>query len=182
MPLTLRPLQTADIPAIVELMNRAFRGTGPNASWNTESVIIDGDRTSEAALLEQLRDKPEAHFLIAEDETTHDLRGCVWLEPMPEDRWYLGSLTIDPALQKSGLGRELLTAAEAWAFDRGCRVIEMTVVNQRTTLIAWYERRGYQLTGETHPFPYEDARFGRPRRDDLEFVVLERELLTRPTL
>ena len=53
-------------------------------------------------------------------------------------------------------------------------IIEMTVVSIRDTLIAWYERRGYRRTGEVRPFPYDDARFGIPRRDDLAFVVLEK--------
>jgi hypothetical protein len=46
----------------------------------------------------------------------------------------------------------------------------------RETLIAWYERRGYVLTGETQPFPYGDERFGRPLRDDLHFVLLEKNI------
>jgi len=52
----------------------------------------------------------------------------------------------------------------------------MTVVSVRESLIAWYLRRGYRLTGQTEPFPYDDHRFGTPLRDDLEFVVLEKDL------
>jgi hypothetical protein len=55
----------------------------------------------------------------------------------------------------------------------------MTVIFLRTTLIAWYERRGYRLTGEIEPFPYGDERHGRPLRDDLHFVVLEKHLDSR---
>ena len=157
-------------------MNKAFRGTGPEASWNTEAVYIVGDRTSEAALAEQIRAKPEAFFLVAEETGEPTMRGCVWLEPMTPERWYLGSLTVDPRLQNGGLGRELLAAAEDWAWARGAKVMEMTVVNVRETLIAWYERRGYRLTGEMRAFPYGDDRFGRPLRDDLQFAVLEREM------
>jgi len=50
------------------------------------------------------------------------------------------------------------------------------VLNVRESLIAWYIRRGYTLTGETQPFPYGDERFGRPLRDDLHFVVLVKEI------
>lgn len=50
----------------------------------------------------------------------------------------------------------------------------MTVVNVRDTLIAWYVRRGYRLTGEREPFPYGDNRFGTPLRQDLHFEVLEK--------
>ena len=54
--------------------------------------------------------------------------------------------------------------------------MQMTVIAQRTELIAWYERRGYRLTGETKPFPYGDVSKGLPQRDDLAFVVLAKSL------
>lgn len=59
---------------------------------------------------------------------------------------------------------------------RGGVEVRMTVVNLRDTLIAWYGRRGYVLTGETEPFPYGDDRFGAPTRQDLEFVILRKRL------
>jgi hypothetical protein len=54
----------------------------------------------------------------------------------------------------------------------------MSVIDTRHELLAWYERRGYRRTGERRPFPYGDDRFGRPRRDDLRFEVLDKELGT----
>jgi len=82
----------------------------------------------------------------------------------------------DPARQNSGLGRRLLAGAEDWIRAHGGTCVRMTVVNVRQTLIAWYLRRGYRLTGEIEPFPYGDNRFGTPLRDDLNFVVLQRDL------
>ena len=52
----------------------------------------------------------------------------------------------------------------------------MTVIRQRPELIAWYERRGYALTGATAAFPLDDDRFGLPKRRDLQFVVLEKRM------
>ena len=79
-------------------------------------------------------------------------------------------LTVDPARQASGLGRMMLAAAEDHVrADLGASRIEMTVIGLRQELIAWYERRGYVLTGERRPFPVEG-------RDELEFVVLEKAL------
>jgi hypothetical protein len=52
----------------------------------------------------------------------------------------------------------------------------MTVVNVRDTLLAWYARRGYMPTNEIEPFPYGDNRFGTPKRNDLHFVVLHKQL------
>jgi len=59
----------------------------------------------------------------------------------------------------------------------GARLLKMTVVSIRESLIAWYERRGYQRTGETERFPYEEPRSGRRLRPDLEFVVLAKTLI-----
>ena len=80
------------------------------------------------------------------------------------------------ALQNRQLGRTFLAAAEDFARDRSGKKVRMTVLHLRDALISWYERRGYRKTGETVPFPYGDDRFGKPLRDDLHFIVLEKEL------
>jgi ribosomal protein S18 acetylase RimI-like enzyme len=165
----------ADYAAIIDLVNLAFRGTGPSASWNIEN-FIQGQRLNESLLREDLAAKPEAHLLTYRDDPEGPLLGTVLLDPQKDGVWYLGLLTVRPDLQNRQLGRTLLAAAEDFAKQRSARRIQMTVVNIRATLIAWYERRGYTLTGETKPFPYGDERFGRPLLDDLHFVVLEKEI------
>jgi len=176
MPLILRPAEPADLPALVTLMNSAYRGVGTEASWNTESRYIEGPRTSEAHLIDEVARKPKACLLVAQESAGMPIEGCVLLAPLFESHWHLGSLAVDPPLQKSGMGKRLLEAAETWAAERGAKTIEIEVVNVRDTLIAWYERRGYRLTGAINPFPYGDSRFGTPLRDDLSFVVLEKSL------
>ena len=164
----------ADLAAIATLMNAAYRGRG--GGWNSEADYIDGDRTSESQLRNELSTRVRASLLVWRRPNLDGLLGCVWLEPEGGDVWYLGSLTVDPMEQNGGLGRKLLAAAEEWVRLGGGREIRMTVVNVRDTLIGWYRRRGYDPTEETEPFPYEDDRFGVPRRPDLEFVVLRKRL------
>ena len=164
----------ADIPAVVALMNAAYRGHSGTA-WTTEAHYIDGTRTTEALVAEDFRAAPGAALLLWRNPA-HDLIGCVWLQPESAGTWYLGSLTVDPAQQNTGLGRRLLAAGEAWVRDHDGDAIRITVVQIRDTLIAWYERRGYALTNQTEPFPYGDDRFGTPRRPDLHFVVLRKRL------
>ena len=176
MSVRLRVAVPADFPAVVRLMNVAYRGSGPGASWNTESTFLAGNRTSEALLREELSANPAAALLVIDDPEDAAMKGCVFLEPVLGGVWYLGSLTVEPRLQAQGLGRQLLHAAEQWVAQQGARTIRMKVIHVRDTLIAWYLRRGYLLTGETHPFPYGDDRFGIPLRDDLTFVVLEKRL------
>lgn len=165
-----------DYPAIVDLANIAFRGSGSDAGWNSEADYIAGPRLTESLLRADLASKPDAHLLIYRDDPDGPLLGTVLLEPKEHGVWYLGLLTVRPDLQNRQLGRTLLAAAENFAKERGARRIGMTVVNVRATLIAWYERRGYALTGEAQPFPYDDRRFGEPLRNDLSFVVLERDI------
>jgi ribosomal protein S18 acetylase RimI-like enzyme len=171
----LSPAVEAGYPAIIDLANLAYRGTGPSASWNIEN-FIEGQRLNDSLLREDLAAKLHAHLLTYRDDPDGPLLGTVLLDPEKDGVWYLGLLTIRPDLQKRKLGRTLLAAAEDFAKQRGAHRIQMTVVNVRDILIAWYERRGYTLTGETKPFPYGDERFGRPLRDDLYFVVLEKDL------
>ena len=161
----------ADYPAIIALTNKAFRGSGPDASWNVEDVI-DGDRITESLLREDVAKAPDGHLLIWREAGEH--LGHVRLDPLGDGTWYLALLTVRPDRQDQQLGRRLLAAGEDFARDRGATRIRMTVVNTRDTLIAWYERRGYARTGEIEPFPYGDNRYGTPNRDDLAFVVLER--------
>jgi ribosomal protein S18 acetylase RimI-like enzyme len=172
----LKPAIEADYPEVIDLLNFAFRATGPSASWNVEAGIIEGQRTNDSLLRENLAN-PGAQLLIHRDEANGALLGTVLLEPGIDGIWYLGLLSVRPALQKKQLGRTLLAAAEEFARERGARRIRMTVIHLRDTLIAWYERRGYTLTGETKPFPYGDNRFGKPLRDDLHFVVLQKDLV-----
>jgi len=165
-----------DYTEIVNLANLAFRGTGVGASWNSEADFIEGQRLDETLLRADLATKPNAQLLTYREDPDGDLLGTVWLEPKEDGVWYLGLLTIRPDLQKRQMGRTLLAAAEGFAKERGARCIRMSVVNVRKALIAWYERRGYTLTGETQTFPYGDERFGRPLRDDLHFVLLEKDI------
>lgn len=169
----LKPAVEADYPEIVELTNWAYRRTGPDASWNVEG-IIEGERLTLTVLREDLAATPEAHLLIWRDADGGHL-GHVWLEPGQNGAWYLGLLTVRPDLQDRQLGRTLLTASEDYARDQGASRIELTVVDARDTLIAWYQRRGYRPTGETRPWPTEDPRIGTPRQP-VCFVVMERAI------
>jgi ribosomal protein S18 acetylase RimI-like enzyme len=165
----------ADLDEIAELTNWAYRGTGEVASWTVESYL-EGQRTTPDTLRADVAAKPQAHLLTWRG-AAGELLGHFWLEPLGDGAtWYLGLLSVRPDRQDQQLGRRLLAAGEDFARSHGAGRLQMTVINVRDTLIAWYQRRGYALTGEVRPFPYGDDRFGKPMRDDLSFVVLERAL------
>jgi ribosomal protein S18 acetylase RimI-like enzyme len=168
-----RQAVAADAAAVTSLVNSAYRGDSSRAGWTTEADLLGGQRVDLESIEETLR-RPDSVILLLEEGDL--LMGCVHLE-RTEEAAYLGMLTIRPTAQGAGLGRHILESGERWAAAHwSSREIHMTVIVQRSELIAWYERRGYTRTGQRKPFPYGEERFGLPRREDLEFEVLRKSL------
>jgi ribosomal protein S18 acetylase RimI-like enzyme len=163
----------ADLGNIVRLVESAYRGHGSRTGWTTEADLLGGQRT-DPDLVRPLLVSAHDAVLVTGDGT--ELLGCCAVNER-DGRVGFGMFAVRPGTQGGGVGRALLAEAERYAHERwSATLIEMTVIAQRAELIAWYERRGYARTGETRPFPYGDERFGRPLRDDLHFVVLEKQL------
>ncbi len=173
MPLDVRPATEADVPGLQALIHSAYRGDSSRAGWTHEADLLDGNRIDEDILRAELAD-PATTVFVTED--ADGPLGCCALTDRGEGTAYFGTFAVRPTAQGRGVGDALLRHAEKHAARAGAVRMEMTVVNQRTDLIAWYLRRGYAATGETRPFPYGDERFGLPRRDDLAFVVLAKPL------
>ena len=172
----LLPCREDELADIAALVNSAYRGALATRGWTSESDLLGGQRTDEETLRSDLAAKPGAAILTFRDGLEDKPHACAWVEPTDGEAWYVGMVTVSPLRQANGIGRTMLEAAENHARERGGKTMEMTVISVRDTLIAWYQRRGYRLTGRTEPFPYGDERFGVPQRDDLHFVILEKAL------
>ena len=161
-----------DAAALVQLVNSAYRGEKSKQGWTTEADLLDGELRTDEADLKELLNKTDSRFL----KFTLDgkIRGCVYLQKQA-DKMYLGMLSVSPAAQASGIGKQFLSASEKFALGQGCHFIIMNVISIRHELINWYERHGYIQTGITNPFP-TDTKFGTPKLP-IEFVVLEKKLV-----
>ena len=169
-----RAATPADVPAIVALVESAYRGDSSRAGWTTEADLLDGQRTDAEGVLALIAN-PQGRVVLA--ERAGALEACAHVERQG-DACYFGMFSVRPTLQGGGIGNALLAECERIGrVEWGCRALRMTVIRVRTELIAWYERRGYRATGESKPFPYGDPRFGLPKRDDLDFIILSKPLL-----
>lgn len=148
---TARPATVAHLPALYPLIERAYRGDAARLGWTHEADLLFDTRTEPGELEAIIADPRQVLLMLAEQDTP---LGCVNVADRGGGLAYLGLLCIEPARQGQQLGRKLMTAAEAWARDVfRCTSIEMTVIEQRRELIAYYERRGWHETGERRDFP-----------------------------
>ena len=134
--LQFRTADLSDVEALARLINAAFR---------VEQPVIDGDRTNPDGVRAYLA---KGKFLLAEDSA--GLAGCVYIE-LRGDRGYLGLLGVDPPRQGTGLGRELMQAAENFFRESRCVAVDLRIVSARAPLPAFYRHLGYHETG-TAPF------------------------------
>ncbi|MFD0025931.1 GNAT family N-acetyltransferase [Streptomyces sp. NPDC058382] len=171
--LTYRDATDADVPALVELIQSAYRGDASRAGWTTEADILQGQRTDPQGVREVVED-PDSRLLVVERDG--EPVACCQLQHRGAAA-YFGMFAVRPSLQGGGLGKVIIAEAERTVREGwGVREMHMTVISVRDELIAWYERRGYRRTGELSPFPYGDERFGIPQRADLAFELLVKDL------
>lgn len=147
---TIRPATPADLPRLHPVVERAYRGDCARQGWTHEADMLFDARTDLATLAALI--EGDSRILIALDGDT--ILGCVNIADRGDGLAYLGLLCVDPHLQARGIGKQLIAAAEATARDSFAATrVEMTVIDRRVELIAWYERHGYTRSGETRPFP-----------------------------
>lgn len=165
-----------DVTAIVALVESAYRGEASRAGWTTEADLLDGQRTDADEVRALVGDSPDSAQILL-GLLDEELMCSAALTRKPDASAYVGMVTVRPTSQGAGIGAALLREIERVARDVwSCTRLNMSVIAQRSELIAWYERRGFQATGVHEPFPYGDARFGMPRRQDLYFRLLAKTL------
>lgn len=171
-----RTANVDDVGSIVALVESAYRGDASRQGWTTEADFLDGRRTGADEVVESIQ-RARSVILLAERSGATEESQLVACAHVADEAGagYFGMFSVRPELQGNGVGKQLLARAERLVFnDWKLPVMRMTVIDIRDELIAFYERRGYRRTGIHQPFPYGDARFGLPKRDDLRFEVLEK--------
>jgi GNAT superfamily N-acetyltransferase len=148
--LSVRVARRDALATLQPLIQRAYRGDDARAGWTHEADLLDGERIGVDELEAMIAD-PAERLLVGFDDDR--MVGCVRVASSGNGLAYLGLLCVDPLLQTGGHGKQLIAAAEVtahreFAADR----IEMTVIDRRAELIAFYERRGYAQVG-TRDFP-----------------------------
>ncbi len=161
----------ADAAELSALINSAYRGETSKKGWTTEADLLEGTRTTPKELATIITTPHHYLLKFIRDEK---IIGSVLLIAKKEVL-YLGMLTVSPELQNSGIGKQLLQAAEQLAQQLELSRIQMTVIGIRKELLAWYIRNGYEDTGVREPFPFGEGDKALTS-EPLDFIVLEKKL------
>ena len=144
-----------DIAEIVSVVNDAFR---------VESHFRAGSRTSVAEVTRLMQG---SQWLVA----MHDrqLAGAV-LVRVEGTTGYFGMLAVRPALQRLGIGRALVEAAEEYCREHGCTTMTLSTGSVRHELLERYEKLGYAITGIQPALP------NGPFTKQIEIVKMAKQL------
>ena len=197
----LRQAEIEDIEALEQLLNRCYRQTAgwTNEADLVGGIRITQDEL--ARIIENPKhylfvypktstgerggeESGELLGCIAVDiKTDTDINGSIFDKIGCHKKAYIGMFAVHPELQGQGIGNVILDAAETFAqrhlqsevqeTDKNIVRLTLSILSHRPELLAYYQRRGYQLNGNSMPFP-NDGNNGEPKRQDLELLELEK--------
>lgn len=190
----LRQAEIEDIEALEQLLNRCYRQT---AGWTNEADLVGGIRITQDELARIIENSKHYLFVYPKTTTgerggeeTGELLGCIAVDIKIDaneggchKKAYIGMFAVHPELQGQGVGNVILDAAETFAqrhlqsegqeTDKNIVRLTLSILSHRPELLAYYQRRGYELNGNKMPFP-NDGDNGEPKRQDLELLELEK--------
>jgi ribosomal protein S18 acetylase RimI-like enzyme len=165
-----RIAQKDDADIIVKLVNDAYRPEAGLSGWTYESNLVGGYRTTIKQVIDTI-EKPNSVILVG--LCNKIIVVCVHIEHENHNS-YIGMLAVNPMIQGSNLGKQMLSFAENFGqknFD--AQKFVMIVMSARTELISFYLRRGYKRTGTVMDYPVT-ADVGIPKLANLKIEILEK--------
>jgi ribosomal protein S18 acetylase RimI-like enzyme len=129
----IRPATDADVPAIGQIVEQAYRRYIPRIGKPPAPMLYDYAEQVSAGVVWVM-------------EQGSAIAGIIVLVSRP-DFLFLDNIAIAPARQGKGLGRRLLAFAEAEALRRGYREIRLATHQTMTENQRLYAAIGYEETG-----------------------------------
>jgi len=168
-----KELQSHEIDSLVQFVNQAYRGESSKKGWTTEADFLGGQRIDASMVKDAMTNKDRSILVI---ETEGKLDSCCEVKLHGSDAVEIGMICVSPERQGQGLGKRMIQLAEAYALEKWpqlCR-FEMFVISERPELIQWYKKLGFKDTGRRAPFPMNDPKYGIPKVEKIEFIIMDK--------
>jgi len=129
MPVVIRPAQSSDTTGILQL---------------TRQLGYEVDETAASARLSRILARRDQQVLVAAADEIVGWIHVLLSEYVESDAAaVIGGLVVDRSHRRSGVGRVLVDAAEAWARQQGCGVVRLWSSSTRTEAHRFYQGLGY---------------------------------------
>ena len=114
---------------------------------------------------------PESYYLVAKPHGEDSVVGYAGLRAARIDALQgdIQTLAVSPAYRRGGLGRSLLRALLAEAYQRGARDVFLEVLADNEGALALYESEGFELI---------DRRVGYYQPDGVDALVMRTSVIT----
>ncbi|KAH6954873.1 acyl-CoA N-acyltransferase [Fusarium avenaceum] len=148
---------TDDAPRIQDLIHAAFRFTDASIDWIGSPELANTFEIPLEVILNRITGLDNV-FLVASSIPDGPIIGCVNVFKKTPDFGRLALLAIDPTLQRSGLGKNMLVVGEEHLTrEFGVEKIGLNALHTRKGLLKWYEKQGYVKTGAITELPIDRA-------------------------
>ncbi len=168
--------ELSDAAVLSQLINRAYRGESSRKGWTTEADILDGIRAATADIAKIVHAKDQFMLMGERDEK---ILACVQCQKQSLDGQTValfGMIAVEPTKQNLGYGKDLIYAAEAITKrEWGVAGFAMLVISQRTDVIDFYARLGYEATQTYVDFPVNPEKW-QPKVSGLALQYMVKRL------
>ena len=134
-----------DIPACVSVIKKSFKTVADEFGFTEENAPgFTAFATTEERLLWNMYGEHRPMFVYEDDNV---LCGYYSLSLQENGECELNNLAVLPEYRHRGIGKQLLEHAYLIAGNRGCRIMNIGIVEENRKLRKWYEDNGAVHTG-----------------------------------
>jgi ribosomal protein S18 acetylase RimI-like enzyme len=147
-------MTASDSAVLRDTRLRALRDT-PLAFGSTyakESILTD-EQWAERAV--KWTEPGRSCAFLAFDSSSGACCGIVagHREPETFQRVNIYSMWVAPEIRRQGVGRRLIECLEQWARQHEASELQLNATETNLSAIELYRRCGFEMTGETEPYP-----------------------------
>lgn len=130
--MNVRPATTDDLPSIKTILNEFKPGGYDTANFESAADLIINDENRDI-------------LVVDVDGELVGLAIVNIVQELAKREARIGEVVVSSAHRGMGYGSAIMSACDAWAFERGADAVEFTSRPSREAANALYQKLGYQL-------------------------------------
>ena len=141
----IRQITKQDIPGCVGIIRKSFKTVADEFGFTVENAPrFTAFATTEDRLNWQMNNEPRLMFVYEQEGV---ICGYYSLLMQDNNECELNNLAVLPEYRHCGIGKKLLEHAYQTAKDKGCKIMNIGIVEENKQLREWYEQNGAVHTG-----------------------------------